>query len=82
MTSRTLIAASVMIGLVAPAIAVAGDPPAPDQGSDAKPAPEAKPADKGLEPPPPAEGSGAKPAARKVSVTRALGSNSKRYAPV
>lgn len=62
MTSRTAVAASMVIGLISPALAVAGDPPAPGQGSNAKPAPEG---DKGLEPPPPAEGSGAKPAADK-----------------
>jgi hypothetical protein len=49
-----------MIGLIAPGLAIAGDPPAPDQGSNAKPPPAG---DTGLEPPPPAEASGAKPAA-------------------
>jgi hypothetical protein len=60
MTSRTAVAASIMIGLIAPGLAIAGDPPAPDQGSNAKPPPAG---DKGLEPPPPAEASGAEPAA-------------------
>ena len=65
MRSRIALAASIVLGLAAPVIAVAGDPAAPGPGSAAKPEPEAKPAARGLEPPAPAEGSGGTPAADK-----------------